>query len=206
LFFATVSLLLVALVFGGVHVPAVKANVPSIMSIGSHEVGSTIWLDIVVSHQPPTAIGALHYVPVVQLEINGTTADLTQEPQSTETFTVQYSLGSNSNTYSVRARALCNLHGYSAWSGTVVVPTPTPIPTPTPVPTSTPTPSISPNPSPTASPSQSPTPSASSTPSPEPTTTPTGLSLPPEVLYVIAATGIAFLAVITVVALKRKKK
>jgi len=30
--------------------------------------------------------------------------------------------------------------------------------------------------------------------------------MPPEVLYVIAAIGIAFLAVITAVALKRKKK
>lgn len=65
----------------------------------------TIWLDIVVSHQPPTAIGASHYVPVVQLEINETTTDLTQEPQNTETFTVQHSLDSNSNTYSVRASA-----------------------------------------------------------------------------------------------------
>ena len=48
--------------------------------------------------------------------------DLPQSPQSTETFSVQYSLGSNANSYSVRARAYCNLHGYGDWSSLSLVP------------------------------------------------------------------------------------
>jgi len=35
---------------------------------------------------------------------------------------VHYSLGSNTDTYTVRARALCNLHGYSTQSDIVTVP------------------------------------------------------------------------------------
>jgi len=114
--------LLGAVVFVSFQVPTVEALVPSIVSVNSHDVGSTTWLDITVSHQPPPTIGAGHYVSVVQLEINGTTVNLTQDPQSTVTFTVQYSLGPNTDTYSVRARALCNVHGYSALSNPVMVP------------------------------------------------------------------------------------
>jgi hypothetical protein len=121
LFLIAVPLLLVTVVFVSVQVLTVEALVPSIVNVSSREVGAITWLDIVVSHQPPPAISASHYVSVVQVEVNGTAVDLTQEPQSTETFTVQYSLGSNSNSYSVRVRALCTIHGYSAWFGPVVI-------------------------------------------------------------------------------------
>jgi len=122
LLIVAVSLLLGAVVFVSVKVVTVEALVPNIVSVSSHDVGSTTWLDVTVSHQPPPTIGPSHYVSVVQLEINGTTVDLNQAPQSTETFIVQYSLGPNSNSYSVRARALCTQHGYSAWSNPVMVP------------------------------------------------------------------------------------
>lgn len=117
-----VPLLLGTVLFVSVQVPTVEALIPSIVSVSSYDVGSTTWLEVVVSHQPPPPIGASHYVSVVQLEINGTTVDLTQEPQSTETFTVQYSLGPNTDSYLVSARALCNIHGYSASSNPVMVP------------------------------------------------------------------------------------
>lgn len=199
---ATVLLLLGSVIYVGFQVPTVEALVPSIVSVSSHDVESITWLDVLVTHQPPPTIDAPHFVSVVQLEINGSTVDLTQGPQSAETFTVQYSLGPNTNSYSVRARALCNLHGYSSWYS-APTPTPTPTATPTPTPTSTPTPSIEPTPTPTSSPS--PSPSASLTPSPEPTTTPSG-NLPPEALYAAVAIGIAGIAVITYVVLKREKK
>ena len=71
-----VQLLLGTAMFMSVQVLTVKALVPSIVSVSYHDVGSTTWLDIVVSHLPPPAIDASHYVSVVQLTINGTTVDL----------------------------------------------------------------------------------------------------------------------------------
>jgi hypothetical protein len=117
-----VQLLLATAVLANVQVRIAEALVPSIVSVSSHDVGPTTMLDVVVNHQPPPAIGSSHYVSTVQLQINGTTVDLPQTPQSTETFTVHYSLGSNSNSYSVVARAFCIVHGYSAFSSAVAVP------------------------------------------------------------------------------------
>jgi hypothetical protein len=177
------SLLFGTLVFVCFQVLTVEALVPNVVSVSFREVGSTVWLDVVISHQPPPAIDSSHYVSTVQLEINGAGTDLPQTPQSTTTFTVEYNLGSNTNSYSVRARALCNLHGYSGWSATTAYPTPTPTP----------------------SPSQSPVPTGSPTPSPEPTATP-NVFLPQEVLYaiVIAAVGIAVIVVILILRKQRK--
>ena len=118
-----VTLLLGTLAFMSVQVQTVQALVPTIESVNSHDAGSTTILDITIYHQgSPTPIGPLHFVPVVQLDINGTIVDVTQVAQSTETFTMQYSLGPNTNSYSVRARAFCNAHGYSAQSNPVTVP------------------------------------------------------------------------------------
>lgn len=112
----TVQLLIGTVLFMSGQVLTVEALVPSIVSVSSHDVGSTTWVDVVVSHMPPPAISASHYVSVVQLTINGTVVDLPQDPQSTETFTVQYSLGPNTNSYTVTARAMCIVHGYSSQS------------------------------------------------------------------------------------------
>jgi desulfoferrodoxin (superoxide reductase-like protein) len=123
LFLIAIPLLLGIAVSVSVQVPTVEALVPSIESVSFHDEGSTTVLNITVFHAgSPTPIGSGHYVSNIQLEINGTVIDLPQSPQSTETFTVRYSLGSNTDTYTVRARALCNLHGYSAQSGIVTVP------------------------------------------------------------------------------------
>ena len=173
------SLLFATLVFACFQVMTAEALVPSIVNVSFREVGSIVWVDVVISHQPPPAIGASHYVSTVQLEISGAVTDLPQTPQSTTTFTVEYNLGSNTNSYSVRARALCNLHGYSGWSATIAYPTPTPTLTPTP--------------------------GSTPTPSPEPTATP-NVFLPQEALYAIAiaAVGIAVIAVILI--LRKQKK
>jgi hypothetical protein len=119
---ATVTMLLGTCVFVSVQVLTAKGLVPSIVSVDYYDVGSVTWANITVHHTPPPALGASHYVSNIQLEINGTVQNLAQSPQSTETFSVQYSLGPNSDKYSVRARALCTVHGYSEWSNTVIVP------------------------------------------------------------------------------------
>jgi len=174
------SLLFSTLLFACVQVLTVEALIPSIVSVSFREVESTLWLDIVISHQPQPPLGPSHYVTTVQLEINGAGTDLSQTPQSTTTFTVQYNLGPNTNTYSVRARALCTPHGYSGWSAKTTYPTPSP----------TPTPSIGPTPTP--SPSQSPTPSISPSPSPEPEPFPTTLAV--ASIAAIAIIGVGILA------------
>lgn len=112
--------LLFNILLASVQVLTARADVPDIVSIVSRNVGTVTWLNITVRHGG--LISSIHYISSVQLEINGTAQNLAQSPQSSEIFTVSYSLGSTSNKYSVRARALCNLHGYSAWSSVVVVP------------------------------------------------------------------------------------
>jgi desulfoferrodoxin (superoxide reductase-like protein) len=182
----TFSLLFSIPLFACVQVLTVQALVPSIVNVDFRKVGLTVWVDIVISHEPPPAIGSSHYVSNVQLEINGVVTDLTQTPQSSTTFTVGYELGSNANSYSVRARALCNLHGYSGWSAIATYTSPSPTPTPT------------------STPSETLTPSGSPTPSLEPTEPP-GL-LPQEALYaiVIAAIGVAVVAVILILRKRTK--
>ena len=116
------TLLFGTLVVLGVQVLMVEALVPSIVSVEYYDVGSVTWLNVTVHHTPPPALGSSHYVSNVQVEVNGVVEDLSQSPQSAETFSVQYSLGSNTDTYSVRARAFCTVHGYSAWSNTITIP------------------------------------------------------------------------------------
>jgi desulfoferrodoxin (superoxide reductase-like protein) len=182
----TFSLLFSIALFTCVQVLTVQALVPSIMSLDFREVGSTVWVDIVISHEPPPAIGSSHYVSNVQLEINEVLTDLTQTPQSSTTFTIEHELGSNTNSYSVRARALCNLHGYSGWSAIATYLPPSPTPTPT------------------STPSETPTPSASPTSPPEPTEPPA--LFPQEALYAIAIVviGVAFAAVILILRKRNK--
>jgi hypothetical protein len=117
-----VTLLLGAFVFVNVQALTVEALVPGIVGVESYDVGSVTWLNITIHHTPPPALGPSHYVSNVQVEVNGVVEDLPQSPQSTETFSVQYSLGPNTDSYSVRARAYCIVHGYSAWSNIVTVP------------------------------------------------------------------------------------
>jgi len=116
------ALLFAVTIFVSVQMSPASALVPNIVNVSSHDVGSTTVLDIEISHQPPPAIDASHYIANVQLQINGTIVDLPQNPQNTETFTVQYSLGPNTNSYSVIARAGCTLHGYSSFSSSVTIP------------------------------------------------------------------------------------
>jgi hypothetical protein len=189
-----------------IQVLTVEALVPSIVGVSFREVGSDVWADIVVSHQPPPPISSSHYVSNVQVEVNRATTNLDQSPQSSTTFTVEYNLGSNANTYSVRARALCTVHGYSGYSATAAYPeasptpisTATPTPSPTSEPTSTPTATSSPTPT---SPSETSSPSVSPTLTPEPT--PTG-GLSPEVVYAIVIVAIVVVVVVLVLLLRRR--
>lgn len=117
-----VQLLLVTAVFVSIQVRRVEALIPNIVSVNPRVVGSTTWVDVVVFHQASPPLSSTHYVSNVRLVINGSTVDLAQTPQNTETFTVSYSLGSNANSYSVSAATLCILHGYGTFSSSVTIP------------------------------------------------------------------------------------
>lgn len=111
--------LLLCSMLASVQVFTVNADIPNIVSVVSRNVGSVAWLDITVRHGGFTST---HFITRVEVEINGTTQNLVQSSQSAEIFTVSYNLGSTSNTYSVRSRAFCNVHGYSAYSDLATIP------------------------------------------------------------------------------------
>jgi hypothetical protein len=87
-----------------------------------YNAGSDVWVNVTVNHGPLSTLTSLHYVNDVQVEINGTVQHLPRVSQTTETFFVQYNIGPSNNTYSIRAAAVCTLHGISAFSNLVTVP------------------------------------------------------------------------------------
>jgi desulfoferrodoxin (superoxide reductase-like protein) len=100
-----------------------EALIPNIVSVVPWTSGTDAWLNITINHVgSPIPIGPDHYVSIVELNINGTIHDLNQNPQSTETFIVQYDMGTISSPVTVRARAYCNIHGWGAWSNAITVP------------------------------------------------------------------------------------
>jgi desulfoferrodoxin (superoxide reductase-like protein) len=107
----------------GLQTQHVEANVPSIVSLVPWTSGTHTILNITINHLgTPIPIGPSHYVSIVELNISGTIKDLPQNPQSTETFVVQYDLGTISSSVTVRARAYCNIHFWGAWSNAITVP------------------------------------------------------------------------------------
>jgi desulfoferrodoxin (superoxide reductase-like protein) len=107
----------------GLQTQRAEALIPSIVSIVPWTSGTDTWLNITINHVgSPYPIGPSHYVSIVELNISGTIHDLPQNPQSTETFIVQYDMGTISSPVTVRARAYCNIHGWGAWSNAITVP------------------------------------------------------------------------------------
>lgn len=111
----------ISVMFISFQTQPVKANVPSIVNLTPWTSGTHKTLNITITHSSPTPS---HYITIVQLDyLNGTTKDLNQPTfQSTTTFVVQCDMGEVDGTFSVRARAFCNQHGWSSWSNSVVVP------------------------------------------------------------------------------------
>jgi desulfoferrodoxin (superoxide reductase-like protein) len=118
---ASVFLLLTTVVLLGYAGTAV-ANVPTILQIENISEGSAGKIRLQISHLPPPDIGPNHYVDTVEVQIAGVTKQFDLQPQSTEQFTVELDLGQVQGAPDVKARAHCNLHGWSDWSETVPVP------------------------------------------------------------------------------------
>lgn len=95
-------------------VPAttVHANVPTVLSITRRTVNRSNLVDVVVNHSDPTTN---HYIIQISIDLDGTTQTFTNLPRPTTTqYTFTLNIGSMSPK-TIKAQAVCNLHGPSPW-------------------------------------------------------------------------------------------
>ena len=118
----TLLILLCMSTVAGFRIQIADADIPSIVSVIVWTSGTHTMLNVTITHSPPPTIGPSHYVSIVQVDINGTTTDLAQSPQSTITFNVTYDMGEVTSGSTVRVRAFCTVHGWSDWSNIITVP------------------------------------------------------------------------------------
>jgi desulfoferrodoxin (superoxide reductase-like protein) len=97
----------------------VFADVPGVLSVDPWTDGTETILNITVKHFGPTSS---HYIDTIQVDIDGTVENVNLDPQSTNPFVMQYSMGDVSSEPSVRVRAHCNLHGWGSWTEPQVIP------------------------------------------------------------------------------------
>ena len=108
---ATVCLVVVSTAVFFVGIAA--ANIPQVLQIQNISQGSAGRIRLQISHSLPSST---HYVDIIEVDIGGQTKQFSQEPQSSDPFTVELDLGQIQGNPSIRARAHCNLHGWSDWS------------------------------------------------------------------------------------------
>lgn len=118
----SVSLMLVAILFLN-HAGTAVANVPTVLQIVNISISSDVEqafkIRLEITHQSPSPT---HYVDMIEVQVNGATQQFSQQPQTTDPFTVELDLGTLQGTAEVKARAHCNIHGWSDWSQTIAVP------------------------------------------------------------------------------------
>jgi len=86
----------------------VHGDVPVVLSFEFDEEDSLLMIE--VRHLNPDSN---HYVDVVQIDVGGEVESIDfSESQSSTTFIVEYSVAGDE---SIRARAHCNVHGWSRW-------------------------------------------------------------------------------------------
>ncbi len=123
-----VMLFLALLMTASFQIKLVLADVPTVESVEPWTSGTDTILNITVRHNSPTTS---HYVNKVEVDVDGAiqNIDLPSTPvQSAPTFVVQFNMGELTTTPTVKARANCNLHGWSfSWSDPVEVPEFSPI-------------------------------------------------------------------------------
>lgn len=101
------------------HAGTALANVPTVLQIVNISQGSEGKIRLEMAHSSPSSS---HYVDLVEVQVGGATQQFSLEPQNTNPFTVELDLGGLQGTPDVRAKAHCNLHGWSDWSQMVAIP------------------------------------------------------------------------------------
>lgn len=101
-----------------VSVAPVKAIVPQVQNVTVWNSGGETILNITVYHTP---VEASHHVDEIEVDVDGSITSFPVDQPST-TFTFQANLGQITGTPSARARAHCNVHGWSSWSSPLQIP------------------------------------------------------------------------------------
>jgi desulfoferrodoxin (superoxide reductase-like protein) len=97
----------------------VSANVPTVLQIDNISQGSSGKIRLQITH---TNANPTHFVDVIEVDVNGQVNQFSQQPQTTDPFTVELDLGTWQGNPTIRARAHCNKHGWSNWSGQIQIP------------------------------------------------------------------------------------
>jgi desulfoferrodoxin (superoxide reductase-like protein) len=102
-----------------------KADIGDVLLIENISQNSMGKIRLKIRHVSPTPI---HYISIIEVDVDGQIMQFNLEPQDSDPFTVELDLGEIQGTPNVRARAYCNLHGWSEWSDQIEIPEfPTPI-------------------------------------------------------------------------------
>jgi len=118
-FLRSASLAAISAVALSSFIERTEANVPTVLQIENISQDSMGRVRLQVSHANPTSS---HYVDLVEVDVNGQVTQFNQQPQSSDPFTLVLDLGQVQGTPNVKARAHCNLHGWSDWSNQIPVP------------------------------------------------------------------------------------
>jgi desulfoferrodoxin (superoxide reductase-like protein) len=111
---STKNSLLMLLVILTLTIPAatVRADIPSVLSITRRTDSGNTYIDVLVRHADPTAN---HYILQINLDLDGTTQTFKDLPKATTTqYTFTLNIGS-ANPKTIKAQAVCNLHGPGSW-------------------------------------------------------------------------------------------
>ncbi len=96
-----------------------RADVADILKIENISQDSIGKVRLEIRHSNPSSG---HYINTVEIDIDGQIKEINLQPQDSNPFVVDFDLGEIQGTPNVRARANCNLHGWSAWSDQIEIP------------------------------------------------------------------------------------
>ncbi len=96
-----------------------QADVPDVLQIENISQASTGKVRLQIRHANPSSN---HYVDTVEIDLNGQATTPALQPQTTNPFTAEFELGDIQGNPNVKARARCNLHGWSGWSTQIQIP------------------------------------------------------------------------------------
>lgn len=96
-----------------------KADVPDVLQIENISQDSNGKIRLKIRHANPSIF---HYVDAIDVDVNGKVTQFSLPPYDIDPFTVELDLGEIQGNPTVRAKARCNIHGWSAWSSAVIIP------------------------------------------------------------------------------------
>jgi len=119
LFIKTLSLTAVSAILASSVIRRTSADVPDVLQFENISQESQSKIRLQIRHANPSNN---HYVDTVEVDIGGQIKNFNLQPQSSSPFTEDFQLSDVQGTPEVKARAHCNLHGWSAWSNQIAIP------------------------------------------------------------------------------------